>query len=286
MADGAASVLSQRGKRRGGYATLAAALLLASSPRAAAALSKKDLLALAKRENASVVADLVKRECIDFDIDAAALVAFCGTVAPEILAAAIECRAAAHEPYVPSDGAVRVDRASPLDPRLSEPRAASSSEPPPSRAETPSMPVLPPRPADTDAWLRIASTSLKGGCFLFVDYGGAVARLRQRGTLTTQRLGSWEAEFRGEPYWWLAMRPGAGYSTVAAVPAGSHNLDLYCEGGWYRSRGRADFVAGRMHSLAITASAGGSIAIEGVRLEPADMPPPVSREVVHPRVAQ
>src|SRR5512143_1316774 len=87
---------------------------------AAAPRSRSELLSLVERKvDPERIAAIVRAECVDFDVDAAALAELCPRVPPAALLAAIECRI--------------VNRGSP--------RAAPAAAAPPPRAPAAEPPV-------------------------------------------------------------------------------------------------------------------------------------------------
>jgi len=245
-------------------------------------LGRSEFLALAERlTDPAKVAAIVRERCVDFDIDAATLAELCPRVPPEALLAAIECRLA-------RSGAAPARPAQPAAAPAAAPVPAPVAAPAPPPPERAAPPVEPPAAVNADdAFLRLAAPAVKSGCYLFVDYKGPVTRLRLRGTVTSGlKPGNWESEFRGEQYWWLPPTAASGSGFAAVVPAGRHSLTIYCDAGWYRNGITADLTAGRTHSLVVKSGGGDDLAIEGVRLEPADAPIPSSRERAYPAVAR
>jgi hypothetical protein len=266
-------------------AVLPVLLLAAALPAAAAPLSLREVLALADRKtDTATMVQMVNRECVDFEIDGAILKELCGRVPADVIVAAFRCRAAQQDTAplvtpVSGDGPMPVEREAPRAP--AEKPAPVRPLPPPvaeRRAPEPESP--------DDAWLRLVAPPVRGGCYLFVDYGGRVLRLRQRGTPTSMRLGNWEADFSGEPYWWLPVDAKTGATGAALLPSGKHALTLYCGDGWYRTGLSADLAPGRVHTLVIERGGDDDFKLQGVRLEPEGTPLPPSRERVHSRTAQ
>lgn len=177
----------------------------------AAAMTREQLESMVRDHvPTNVIAALVKKDCIAFDVDATNVVTLTQLLPPEVLTAAIECR---------------TSRA---------PNRNSAAE----SANTPTPPH--------SARIRLeANSQFDGPCVVFLDYAGPVKRLRTgwppwgQGDLKKD----WRSEFpKAEDAELKLKKPwndfgwkGGRRSDWVEVSPGSHSASVFCEGYWHRN---------------------------------------------------
>lgn len=196
-------------------------------------LSREKLQSLLKSGvDADVIAALIRKDCVSFQLDADTVLELSQQVPPGILKAAIECRGA------------------------SSVRAVETTKP--------AHVTVTCNGCAENMGAQVMSYSSSAGCKVFLDYTGSVKILRRKWGLVAPSgflKDDWLKEFPSPPLAQLKLfrEEGSGmFRQIEAVPgafdvpAGEHTLSFYCHQYWHRNDVRYHFEAGRSYKLVLT----------------------------------